>query len=89
MDEEEAQALAQEELSRVEAAGYAVASEHIDTVVLKEVHGASGTGYEIEVSYQWRGGEHEEILVICRVTSKEWFSHRHVEESLHLRVPES
>ena len=84
MDRAEAHEMAQQELKVIEAAGYAIASEHLDTATLKDVTSPAGNGYEIELSYQWKDLEHEEILVICRVSSRKWFTHEHLEESVTL-----
>jgi len=84
MDRAEAYKLAQDELGEIEEAGYIAASEHIDTIALKEVTSLSGKAYEIELSYLWKESEHEDILVICRVTSKSWFTHQQLEESITL-----
>lgn len=84
MDLAEAYELALKELRVIENAGYGVASEHIETIFQKDVPAASGTTYEVELTYVWEGAEHEEILVICRVTSKSWFKHEHLEESVTL-----
>ena len=84
MDRAEAYELVRNELSIIENAGYGVVAGHIDTVVLKEVSAASGTSYEVELSYLWEDPEREKILVICRVTSKSWFKHEQLEESVIL-----
>ena len=84
MDRSEAQQLAQTELRAIRDGGYALASEHLDTATLKMVTCATGSVYEVELSYQWKGAEHEEILVICRVSAKKWFTHQYVEESITL-----
>ena len=84
MDRVEAYELARKELSTIEISGYGVASEHIDTVFHKDVSAVSGTTYDVELTYAWEGSEHEEILVFCVVTSKSWFKHEHLEESITL-----
>jgi hypothetical protein len=84
MNRKEAYKVAHDELLQIEGDGYAIASEHIETTHLKQISGASGSKYDVEISYLWKDQEHEEILVICRVTSKDWFSHEHLEESLVL-----
>ena len=81
MDRSEAHELAESELRSIKSAGYALASEHLDTAMLKTVTSAAGATYEIELSYQWKGAEHEEILIICRVTTKKWFTHQYIEDS--------
>ncbi|MFT4822542.1 MAG: hypothetical protein ACI9J0_000453 [Cryomorphaceae bacterium] len=87
MDRAEAYLLAQNELNATEGAGYGVASEHIDTIVLKDVVAASGITYEVELSYLWKRTEQDQILVICRVTSKNWFQHEQLERSITLCSP--
>jgi hypothetical protein len=89
MDRAEAYTIARDELASIECAGYGVASEHIDTIVLKDVSANSGSLYEVELSYLWKDQACEEILVICRVTSKkkDWFGHKQVEESIILCSP--
>jgi hypothetical protein len=78
-------AVARNELKAIANAGYAVASAHIDTVSLKQVATESGSRFEVELSYLWNDLEHEEILVICRITSpKDWFRHDEVQESITL-----
>ena len=84
MDRNEACEIARSELRAIEASGYAVASEHIETVALKEVSGLNGASYKVELSYHWDGDNQESIRVICRVTAKHWFSHEHLEESITL-----
>ena len=84
MDRSEAHEIADGELKSIKSGGYALASEHLDTAMLKTATSATGATYEIELSYQWKGAEHEEILVICRVTTKKWFTHQYIEESITL-----
>lgn len=84
MDRAEAYKIAQDELGVIDEAGYIAALEHIDTVALKDVTSPSGRAYEIELSYLWRGPENEDILVVCRVISKSWFTHQQLEESITL-----
>lgn len=84
MDRAEAHKLAHDELKKIEQAGYAIATEHVDTAALKVVSSPTGTTYEIELSYHWKDTVHDEILVICRVTSKKWFTHEHIEEAITL-----
>jgi hypothetical protein len=84
MDRVEAYKLARDELGKVEEAGFAAASEHIDMISLKDVSAPSGKTFEIELSYLWKDTDQEEILAICRVTSKSWFEHERLEESITL-----
>ena len=84
MDRSEARQLAQKELQVIADAGYPSAAEHIETVICKEVCAADGTHYDMELSYHWKGEVHEDILVICTLTSKDWFSHERLEESTTL-----
>lgn len=84
MDRSEGHELAQVELDAIKDAGYAVASEHLDTAMLKTVRSATGAAYEIELSYQWKSIEQDEILVICRVTAQKWFTHQYIEDSITL-----
>jgi hypothetical protein len=85
MNRTDACALARDELRAIAAAGYGVASAHIDTVTLKPVSTASGGSFEVELSYLWNDLEHQEIRVICRITSpKDWFRHDEVQESIIL-----
>ena len=84
MDRAEALSLAKKELDSIRQAGYGAAAEHIDTVQQKCVTDDSGHGYDLEVSYLWEDLEHENILVICRVTSKTWFAHERLEASVTL-----
>ena len=84
MDKSEAHILAQTELNAIQAAGYGIASQHVETVQLKEVSAASGTHYQVEVSYLWQNANHDSILVICRINSKTWFEHQQLEESITL-----
>ncbi|MGB1142093.1 MAG: hypothetical protein ACPG1A_14420 [Halioglobus sp.] len=86
MDKAEARALAQASLATIASDGYGAAAEHVDTVHLDQVTADSGTHYEMETSYLWKGEAHEDILVICRITSKHWFSHEHLEESITLHT---
>ncbi len=86
MDRSQARNLAQNELKVVLDAGYTVASEHIDTSTRREVCDGNGKSYALELSYHWAGEEHDSILVICTVTSKDWFSHQRLEESLTLQA---
>ena len=86
MDKTEARTLARHSLAAIAAEGYGAAAEHVDTVHLGNVTADSGTDYELETSYLWKDKEHEDILVICRVTSKGWFSHEHLEESITLHT---
>ena len=76
--------MARDELSKIEAAGYAAASEHIDTVSLKDMSVPGGDSYEVELSYLWKDREQASILAICRVTSKSWFERNQLEESVTL-----
>ena len=84
MDRVEAHELARSELKKIQNAGYGAAAEHIDTVILKEEAAASGTPYEVELSHLWEGPAQDKILVICRIGSKAWFKHEHLEESVTL-----
>jgi hypothetical protein len=88
MDRVEAHKLAQNALNAIESAGYGVASGHVDTIVQNEVSVESSDTYDIELSYLWEGPEHEEILVICRVTSRRWFQHQLLEASITLQSAE-
>jgi len=84
MDRTEACRISNNELSVIESAGYAIASGHIETAVLKKVTTAGGASYEVELSYHWKEQEHENILVICTVTSKSWFTYDRIEGSITL-----
>jgi hypothetical protein len=84
IDREEAHKVARNELGVIERAGYVVASELIDTIILKDVCADSGISYAVELSYLWKDEECAEILVICNITSKEWFRHQQVQESITL-----
>jgi len=84
MDRSEAHELADSELRSIKSGGYVLASEHLDTAALKTVVAPTGASYEVELSYQWKDAAHEEILVICRVTTNKWFTHQYVEESITL-----
>lgn len=84
MDQEEASSLAHFELTAVELAGFGAASERVETIALKNISADSGVPYEVELSYHWRDEECEEIMVICRVTSKAWFRHHRFEQSITL-----
>jgi hypothetical protein len=84
MDRAEAYELASRELGLIESGGYGAAAEHIDTAAQKVVSVSSGNSYDVEISYHWKEARHEHILVICTVTSKSWFAHEKLEESLTL-----
>lgn len=84
MDRIEAHTVAQGELGNIEEAGYATASEHVGTIALKNISAASGKIYEIELSYHWKDKEQVSILIICRVTSRKWFEHQRLDESVTL-----
>ena len=85
MNRAEAGELALSELRLVEREGCGCASKHLGTSTRKALTADSGTRYDVELSYHWKGDSHEEILVICTVTSKDWFSHERVEKSLTLQ----
>jgi len=80
----EACAVARDELDAIERAGYGLASEHVDTVILKDISTADGNNYEVELSYLWKDEECEQILVICKITAKDWFRHEQLQESIIL-----
>ena len=89
MDRIEALRMSRKELAVIECAGYGAASEHIDTIVLKDVSAESGSVYKVELSYLWQDTECETIMVICRITSKkkDWVGHTQVEKSITLCSP--
>jgi hypothetical protein len=84
MNRIEAYKLAQNELGKIEEAGYAAAAEHVGTISLKDMSAPNGRTFELELSYHWNDEDQESILVICRVISKSWFEHEKLEESITL-----
>ena len=84
MNRSDANSVTRQYLHDIACAGYATASEHVETIILKNVTTACGGNYEVELSYLWKDEERVEILVICKITSKDWFRHEQLQESITL-----
>jgi hypothetical protein len=84
MNRAEAYILAKNELNVIESDGYGTASQHIETIIQKSVSAPSGSDYDVELSYLWENSNNDKILVICRVSSRNWFQHEQLEETITL-----
>lgn len=84
MDNAEAYKIAQGELLKVENGGYQEAYSKLGSSLQKNVVGAAGIPYDVELSYCWSDREQGSIKVACSVTSSNWYQHQQLAESIVL-----
>ena len=82
MDKAEAYKIAQRQLLIVENNSYENAYFKVNSKSQSEVTGAAGVSYEVELFYTWGNKEKNSIKVACSVTTKNWYQHEQLTESI-------
>lgn len=84
MDRTEAYKIAQDELVRVEQEGFESALSNLGASLQEDISGPSGDLYNVELIFQEHNDRKRRVKVTCSVTSKNWFRHEQLSESVIL-----